>query len=306
LQENKGIVYDSDCIDEYLRNPVDIDEGRFENLNEILKLLVEENSKKVLLSQKVTAPWNESESSIDTGIWIMNGTDSLNSPKLTPFIGVVDNVTVTYFDFFNSELKQFPPTPAPSPTPIDFHNGLVLSENLPILYNSSTICSKPKSLIQTFFSASSSSTVSLNSSLYWTSLCPEALHTTGVVGDRPTYSSHLSLHNTYGHQALTTVYNTLTNDKPGESDNMLVLSSSIWTASMYYGGFNGMHVPFSWKGLQESVAHTVRNYALSPMAGTPICGSTIFNMTIQRDNDLCLRWFQFGMLLPIARNSYDG
>ncbi|CAL8138030.1 unnamed protein product [Orchesella dallaii] len=298
FQENKAIAYDSDCIEEYLRHP--IDEERFENLTDILTLL-KENSKKVVLSQKVTAPWDTGEIDLiyDDDVWLQNGTNLTNT---TPLLGKVDNVTVTYFDFFNPKLSSFPIMPN-----ISLLNGLSLSENFPILYNNS-ICQTPESLIQAMFTTSNSSTTNLNSSLYWTSMCPEALHTVRY-GDNgaPTYTSHLTLHNTYGEQALKTVYTTLADEtlNPNGTE-MLVTSSSIWTSSMYYGGFNGLQVPFSWKGLQDSVAYAVRNYALSPMAGTPICGSMIFNMTIQKDNDLCLRWFQFGLLLPIARNSYDG
>ncbi|ODM95214.1 Lysosomal alpha-glucosidase [Orchesella cincta] len=302
FKENKAIAFDSDCIEEYLRHPFDIDAQRFENLTDILNLL-ETNLKKVVLSQKVTVPWNVSEiSQVEGGVWLMNAT---NSSDIIPFLGQVDNITVTYLDFFNPALGNFPVIPN-----ISLFNGLSLSENFPILYNASSLCEQPESLIQTMFITSYSSTASINSSHYWSSVCPQALHVVGSDSDgNPKYSSHISLHNTYGQQALETVYKTLANESTEaktENSEMLVTSSSIWTSSMYYGGFNGMQVPFSWKGLQESVAHTIRNYALSPMAGTPICGSMVFNLSIPRDNDLCLRWFQFGMLLPIARNSYDG
>lgn len=314
----KSLPFDSDCISENLRQPFEIDEEKFpqSNLTEILDFL-EEKAKRILLHQKVSAP-ADYDSKLNASAWIMkannNSTLFPNPSDLISFLGDEDNMTVKYMNFFNSELQNFPlivPSETLEIDMIETAGGIVINDNFPRLYDTS-ICNEPETRIQSWFSSprSSSNGSHLNTTSLWSSVCPEALHLIDVdlkneENENQSPVKHMKLHNIFGERSLKLTYDTFQNASYNVAD-MLFSSNSVWLSSPYYGAFNGLEVPFTYQGLQESVAHIVRNFALIPISGTPICGSHVFNLNITYNDDLCLRWFQFGLLLPMSINSYDG
>lgn len=309
----KSIPYDSDCIEEGFRNPINVDRNKFplENITGILEHLASKKTR-VMLSQMVTAPSNTT--SLSAVSWLF---DISNASDIRPFLGKEDNVTYKYIDFFRTHYTNFTLSEAEG-IPL---NGIFLSDNFPKLYIATNMCAEPKTRLQKMFTVTTNGRY--NSSVLWTSVCPELFHTAsnttsiGTINVTHGGVSHQKLHNLYGEESLKqmrALLDSLASEGEGEDEeededenmDIMISSASVWLSSMYYGGFKGLQVPFSWKGLQDSVAHTIRNYALAPIAGTPICGSMIYNLSIVKNDDLCLRWFQFGLLLPVTHNSYDG
>lgn len=296
---NKSIVYESDCIDEYLRHPIHLNGPRFDepNITEIIGQL-DLTSKKIVLSQKSSVLPGGNEDHFKNHL-----VQTSDSTRRQPYVGHVDNVAVKYIDPFPVDISQLsfledPFTVSSEPNKTNVY-GFSLDDNFPLSYQPNGKCNAKGSRLKGYYTTAESTSDAINSSSIWGSLCPdEASH-----GVSNRYVNHMHLHNQYGEQYLKTIHRQFykTASPP------LLTSGSFWTTSRYYGGYHGMHVPFTWQGLQESVKNIVRNYAMAPVSGTPICGGMLpSNITLEKDNELCLRWFQFGLLLPIARNSYNG
>lgn len=304
-KDSDPLSYDSDCIDEYMRHPLSIDNATHPDylLEETLKLL-KTKDKRIVLSQKSTVRVDNPDTNLPKELLVV---DTQNSSDLHPFQGQLSNLSVNYINYFDPYFTttNYPPEPALISGDLIPCHGFSLDDNFPKVDNVSAYCPAPKTLLQSYFTRTflSTSDDSLNTTLLWGSLCPTS---TGhsVNASTKSLENHLSLHNVYGETSLKTVHRSI---KERNQQEMLISSGSYWISSLYYGAFQGMQAPFTWKGLQASMENAVRNFALAPVSGTSICGAILSNnITFDMNSELCIRWFQFGLLLPFARNTYDG
>ncbi|OXA55806.1 Maltase-glucoamylase, intestinal [Folsomia candida] len=302
------IPYDSDCIHGNLRNLLVKNSTIFssEELADIVEML-NVTEKKIVLSQTFTIPFVEGVTDIsEIGEFLvmnrMNGSSH-------PFVGMIDNGTVVYPDVFH-------PTIFSDLAPWNFNfsdipvSGFILTDNFPRNENSSS-CQKPGSFLQKLLlSTNRSIQIEPNDALKkinpWGSICPQISHTVVQINTSRVEKTHLELHNSYGLQSskkIRQVLHSLEGDALSKRDLVLSTSSS-WTESLYYGATNGMQANFTWVALRESLAHVVRHFVLSPVTGTTICGAFLPNEKPDFDNNLCLRWYQLGLLLPHAYHNY--
>lgn len=282
--DNDLIPYDSFCID---------GSEKFDNLDEIVDFLINKAKKKIVLTQNMGLKWNETEISAIQEILVK---DKTNTSNIHPYTGVIDNQTVYYLDVFHPNFTQ-------SLTELgllDFMNipfsGLILGDNFPKNENATSTCKTPGSFLQNIL-ISGSSIANSEQNGTWGSMCPNMVHTIGEGREK----AHLEVHNSYGLEAMKKLREIGLGEmkiQARENESFLLSTSSGWTSALYYGGHNGMEVPFTWIGLRESLAHTLRQFVLSPFPSIPICGSP------SADDTLSLRCYQLGLLLPFAYNSY--
>lgn len=291
------IPYDSDCIDEHLRNPFAVNSDAFPDydLSEILELLNFQN-KRVILSQRIPFPVNS-----DT-----NGSVPLIlNRQRNPLVGYSSKTTqVIYPDYLHpntlewvtsqmESLREFPEW--------DIISGLTLVDNFPETENVRAVCG-----FDSLKEATRLSTAFYDRNL----VCPHALHENVTLGNHRGETMHLSVHNLFGQESqrsLRTAFEAVALS----NERIPVLGASIGIHSKDRDGFSGLQVPFSWKGLSDSLFQILRHFMLLPaLTGTPICGSFITtdpdsDTALENKNDLCLRWFQLGLLLPFARNTHE-
>jgi len=311
-RNSSRIIYDSDCIDEDLRSPFSIDQEKFPeattdegiDIRDIFDYLQNSTvNKKILLTQKLSIPWNASQwnTSLIREMLVYNKTGSSSAP----FVGHIGELNVVYPDVFHPQtFKDF------SAWGIDLENmtfdGIIMTDNFPRNDKALETCGKYESFLDRFLSNGTTYT-DPDGNLTWGSVCPNMLHTLyDSESDSSTEVLHADVHNVYGQEALNIflerVIEVIVDE--GSINNMVISSSSMWTEGLYYGGRNGMEVAFSWIGLRESLAHYLENFITSPFSGTPICGSFLLNDSRVFEPDLCLRWYQVGLLLPFAYHSY--
>jgi hypothetical protein len=306
-KDSSTVIYDSDCIDEDLRSPFGLTKKFLteNSLPEIVDFLKTNATKKILLTQKMAIPWNVT--AVDTSevedVWDMLVLDKSNQSDIHPFVGYADGRYIVYPDVLHpntfANLTQWG---------FDFGNipydGLILPDNVPTNEKANEICGKHKSFLERFLFNGTTLTDPFDS-FTWGSICPQMVHTVSLNADDATTTekTHLEVHNVYGQEAIKKIRDHVLQEKL-ESENLMISSSSLWTEGLYYGARNGMPVIFSWIGLRESLAHYLQNFVLAPFSGTPICGSFVPNDTHVFDDDLCLRWYQLGLLLPFAYHSY--
>lgn len=298
-----NITYDSDCIDENLRIPFEIDPGRYpNNLTDITNHLRQQNQN-ILLVQKIGLPILTTNMTSTDSLLIMKSEDE-------PLIGFIDSIqndenSIYYLDFISPNSTEWVQNQFDDKLIMnDLFNGLVIIENYPLTYNATGTCKNTKTRLEHNFIATTVDTV--NKGL----ICPESIHPSSAVEledeEISTTRTHFEVHNIYGHESLIKLLHGFKlKVDPLEEKRLVFTSSSIWTTSFITAGFNGPEVPFSWNGMIESLDYILRNFMFLQFSGTPICGSYLEETNEEDDTDeLCFRWFQLGLLLPFARNSY--
>lgn len=320
----RRIPYDSDCIDQDLRNPFGIDYENFPDLElqTIIDFLKNETlGKKIVLSQKMSIPFNnETDISEIQEFLVM---DKTNLSDIHPFLGLIDNHHQTYLDVFhpnifkNLDIWNF----TFGNISLSSLDGLILVDSFPRNEEpmNSSSCKKPDSFLQKLLFATSPDTNLDSDSINgdgitrpFGSICPEMLHTLEVApnGESAQEKTHLELHNLYGFQALKKFRQVLISlaaeedEEDGNLNHLLLSTSSAWSESRYFGVGQGMESNFTWVGLRESLSQILRQFILSPLTGISVCGSFLPNEYPVMDNNLCLRSYQLALLLPYVYHNY--
>lgn len=286
--------YDSDCMDDRLRIPFQVDPEKHANWQELVQYL-QTNKKRPLLTQKLSYPAANLTEQISE-LCIQDGGAAHTS--------VWDNQSVCYIDVFHPRAEGWLSDELFNNTEL-LDNGIILTENFPVVENSEQNCPRAQTRLQELMLQVEWSSPSETPN--WGSVCPRTTHKVAIDETNERVVEHWELHNVYGQKGLETMSSLMTLGGVEQSgrQGIIISSDSVNTNSLAYGLFNGLQVPFTWNGLRESLSHVLRNCILMPFAGTPICGSFHVNGTESAlDQDLCLRWFQLALLLPFARNTY--
>ncbi|CAG7817165.1 unnamed protein product [Allacma fusca] len=292
----QGIPYDSDCISEYLRAPFKLN---LTDLDPILQKL-KEGSRRFLPSQKFSIK-NDTVAKMLTPenmqMFILN--QYMNDT----FLGLVGTEHVNYVSVFNEQAQSW--MREEFQIPGNSFNGLVLLENYPLHENAAEeYINKTITEYRSFLNDNSRVEFAFSNKT-WGNVPPRTTHMNTSFDGKNYF--HMDVANLYGEISLKFSQELVANHEKSSAavnERTVVASSSIWTESYLHGAFTGISVPFTWEGLRSSLSHLLRNFMFAPFGGTPICGSYVDNSSLPIEQDLCLRWYQVGLLLPFARNTY--
>lgn len=282
------IPFDSHCVEIDLRNPFRVDEEKYNKtvVDKIINHLLD-NKKRLLLAQKI---------GLDEKYYseYSNSAPLINWPNKTALLGLNEGKKVYYPNMYHEDLadwldKEFMEFEDMNITIFENSSGLVFVNNFPMQENSIKACPNVGSRLQRKFMADKDGLV-----------CPNARH---FLTEAKTDSRiHFDIHNEYGHETVGKFIEAY--QKSMGNKRIITTSSSIRPNTFVQSGFNGLSVPFTWNGMIDSLAHILRNFMMLRFVGTPICGNYMPSDSPRNDDELCLRWFQMGLLLPFARNTY--